>query len=238
MVVNALALARIWYVASLIHVPEWVVAEINKLIFKFFWSGKRDLVARKVVVQPFCNGGFGMVDVRSKISALHVQWVRRYVTSPSSWSVLFSYCFFDRFGASPLTVFSTPSIFSSRRLPPFYAALLDAWCSCGGHFSSSSLGVGSGIAFQPVSTFSACSVYRLLLSDLESTPHCFWKFLPSFGPLYWPVTWRQLFFFNIDRPVIDLCWKVAHGVVYTAERLISFGPVSYTHLTLPTKLEV
>ena len=223
LVVNALALARVWYVASLIHVPEWVVAEINKLIFKFFWSGKRDLVARKVVVQPFCNGGFGMVDVRSKISALHVQWVRRYVTSPSSWSVLFSYCFLDRFGASPLTVLSTPSIFSSRRLPPFYAALLDAWCSCGGHFSSSSLGVGSGIAFQPVSTFSARSVYRLLLSDLESTPHCFWKFLPSFGPLYWPVTWRQLFFFNIDRPVIDLCWKIAHGVVYTAERLISFG---------------
>ena len=120
-------------------------------------------------------------------------------------------------------VLSTPSIFSSRRLPPFYAALLDAWCSCGGHFSSSSLGMGSGIAFQSVSTFSARSVYRLLLSDLESTPHCFWKFLPSFSPLYWPVTWRQLFVFNIDRPVIDLCWKIAHGVVYTAERLISFG---------------
>ena len=150
----------------MIHVPEWVVAEINKLIFKFFWSGKRDLVARKVVVQPFCNEGFGMVDVRSKISALHVQWVRRSVTSPSSWSVLFSYCFLDRFGASPLTVLSTRSIFSSHRLPPFYAALLDAWCSCGGHFSSSSLGVGSGIAFQPVSTFCARSVYRLLLSDL------------------------------------------------------------------------
>ena len=59
LVVNTLALARIWYVASLIHVPEWVVAEINKLIFKFFWSGKRDLVARKVVVQPFCNGVLG-----------------------------------------------------------------------------------------------------------------------------------------------------------------------------------
>ena len=190
--------------------------------------------------------------MRSKVSALHVQWVRRYVTSPSSWSVLFSYCFLDRFGASPLAVLSTPSIFSSRRLPSFYAALLDAWCSCGGHFSSSSLGVGFGIAFQSVSTLSARSVYRLLFSDLESTPHCFWKFLPSFGPLYWPITWRQLFFFNIDRPVIDLCWKIAHGVVYTAERLISFGldvpapcfcghrleSVSYTHLTLPTNREV
>ena len=29
------------------------------------------------------------------------------------------------------------------------------------------------------------------------------------------------FLFNIDRPVIDLWWKIAHGVVYSAERLIS-----------------
>ena len=27
----------------------------------------------------------------------------------------------------------------------------------------------------------------------------------------------------LDRPVIDLNWKVAHGVLYTAERLCSFG---------------
>ena len=38
-VVNALALARISYVASLIHVPEWVLFEINKLIINFVWNG-------------------------------------------------------------------------------------------------------------------------------------------------------------------------------------------------------
>ena len=27
----------------------------------------------------------------------------------------------------------------------------------------------------------------------------------------------------MDRPVIDLCWKVSHGVLYTAERLAGFG---------------
>lgn len=223
LVVNVLALARVWYVASLIHVPEWVIAEINKLIFNFFWNGKRDLVACKVVVQPTCSGGFGMVDVRSKISALHVQWVRRLVTSPSSWYLFLCHLCSVHFGVTPIAVLSAPFHFSPRSLPPFYAALLTAWRSCSGHFSTSSLGVGSGIAFQPALSFSARSVYRLLLFDLVSTPHCFWKFLLRFGPLYWPVTWRQLFFFSIDRPVIDLCWKVAHGVVYTAERLISFG---------------
>ena len=41
--------------------------------------------------------------------------------------------------------------------------------------------------------------------------------------MYWSWTWRQLFFFDLDRTVIDLAWKVSHGVLYTAERLASFG---------------
>lgn len=46
---NALALSRVWYVASLVPMPPWALSELNSLIFKFFWSGKRDLVARNVV---------------------------------------------------------------------------------------------------------------------------------------------------------------------------------------------
>ena len=54
-------------------------------------------------------------------------------------------------------------------------------------------------------------------------PHCVEKFRPQFGDLYWPSTWSQLFCFNLDHPVIDLSWKVAHGVLCTADRLIGFG---------------
>ena len=75
-----------------------------------------------------------------------------------------------------------------------------------------------------VSLFSQFRPLLLVPSIVSvSTPHCFWKFLPRFGDLYWVVTRKQLFFFDIDRPVIDLSWKVAHCVVYTSERLISFG---------------
>ena len=49
------------------------------------------------------------------------------------------------------------------------------------------------------------------------------KFFPVFGLLHWSSTWRQLFLFSIDRTVIDLSWKIAHGVLYTAQRLSSFG---------------
>ena len=61
------------------------------------------------------------------------------------------------------------------------------------------------------------------MSENALSRHCEEKFFPLFGSLYWSCTWRQLFFFDLDRPVIDFCWKVSHGVLYTAERLAGFG---------------
>lgn len=70
--------------ASLVPMPVWVVREINTLVFNFFWSGKRDLVARDAVVQPKAFGGFGVVSVELKGHALLAQWVRRFLVSPNS----------------------------------------------------------------------------------------------------------------------------------------------------------
>ena len=66
-------------------------------------------------------------------------------------------------------------------------------------------------------------MYSLLLGLNPATPHCFSKFLPSFGCLDWPATWRSLFFVPLDRRVSDLNWQIAHGVLYTAAHLSSFG---------------
>ena len=52
---------------------------------------------------------------------------------------------------------------------------------------------------------------------------CVEKFRPKYWELYWPFTWSHLFCFNLDRLVIKLSWKVAHGVLYTADRLIGFS---------------
>ena len=52
LVINALALSRVWYVTSLIQMPPWVLGELLRLLFLFFWKGKKDLVACAVVVRP------------------------------------------------------------------------------------------------------------------------------------------------------------------------------------------
>lgn len=66
-IINALALSRIWYVASLVSMPPWVHAELNSLVLNFFWSGKRDLVARCVLHHPPDCGGFSVVSIKFKV---------------------------------------------------------------------------------------------------------------------------------------------------------------------------
>ena len=227
LVVNALALSRVRYVASLVHMPPWVLKELSSLAFSFFWSGKRDLVSCSVVVQPSLFGGFSVVDVKLKVWALLGQWVRRLASSSSGWVSFMSFWFNFHFGASPLTVFSWPYSYDPRVLPPFYRSLLLAWRGLDGSFSVSRdaliYGVSSAHVCSPVSISSTKACYLFLLSESMVSPHCVEKFAGVYGSLDWPATWCSLFFFDLDRQVIDLSWKIAHGVLYTAQRLGSFG---------------
>ena len=227
LIINALALSRVWYVASLVHMPNWVLKELSSLVFGFFWKGKVELVSRVVVTQSPLHGGFSVVDVKCKVWSLVTQWVRRFVSSSACWVSLASFWFQSRLNASFADVLSRPFSFDPKVLPPFYRILLLAWRALDGSFSTSrsSLVVGSSSAHQltSVSSLSAKLCYLFLLTNDLPTPHCVVKFTPTFGDLYWSTTWRELFFFDIDRPVIDLSWKIAHGVLYTADRLFSFG---------------
>ncbi len=227
LVINALALSRIWYVASLVFMPPCILHELCTLVFKFFWSGKRDLVSRSVMVQSPLFGGFSVVDIKLKVWSLLAQWVKRFASSRSGWVSFMSFWFRLSLDASPMDVFSAPYSFRLGDLPPFYKSLVVAWRELGGAFSASrsSLVFGSSdpLFCVPVLSMSTKSCYLFLLSQRLADPHCVEKFAPVFGSLYWPTTWRSLSFFDLDRQVLDLNWKIAHGVLYTAERLSSFG---------------
>ena len=145
--------------------------------------------------------------------------------SPIGWTFLLKYWLPDRFGATPFEVLASTIDYVIERLPPFYSVLFNAWCCLRGFSASSVLMIGTGAPSGPISvTSTSCKVsYQLLVSLHEVQPHRVLKFAPSFGALDWPATWKSLQFMPLDRQVRDLSWKVLHGVVYTADRLISFG---------------
>ena len=136
LVVNALALSWVWYVASLVHMPAWVAKELSSLAFSFFWSGKQELVSRSVMCQSSLFCGFSVVSVQFKMWALLGQWVRRFASSSAGWSSLMSFWFVSSFGVLPSVVFSRPFSFDPRVLPPFYSSLLLAWQGLNGSFAT------------------------------------------------------------------------------------------------------
>ena len=132
-----------------------------------------------------------------------------------------------RFGCSLLVVLSRASSLYLSLLPPFYNSVLAAWQKVNGGFSNRSdtlaICASGGLFQQDVSSVSTKLVYSYHLSAAHLTPHCVVKFFSQVGPFYCSCTWKHLFFFDLDRQFSELAWKVAHGVLYTASRLISFG---------------
>ena len=124
-------------------------------------------------------------------------------------------------------VLARPHSLNHSVLPAFYSSLLLAWRSLDGSFddrhSSLVFAFRDPNARRIVADLFSKIRYLFLLDESYAVPHCVEKFRPTFGAPYWPSTWRQLHFANFNRPVLDFSWKVAHGVVLTAQRLISFG---------------
>ena len=109
-------------------------------------------------------------------------------------------------------------------LPAFYRALLRAWTALHGFLSQTGLIVDSAdTALLRAESLTCKSCYQLILSLNPVQPHCVVKFRSNYGDLDWDYTWKTLFVIPLDGKPIDLCWKVAHGVLYTAHRLFSFG---------------
>ena len=200
--------------------------ELNSLVFKFFWGGKRDLVARRVVVQPLSLGGFAVVDFFSKVSALHVQWVSRFLVSPSSWVSFMVFWFSSVLGSPPHAVFSAPGAFALGGLPRLYCSLVSSWVVCRGSLWASGFGIGSGIFSSPVESLSCKSAYWFLLSELVVSPHWVEKFFPLFGSLYWSATFASA----VSVRLLLMSWIVSRLVSASISRCssVAFPPIVAT----------
>ena len=193
-VLNSLALSRIWYVASVVAMPKSVLKELNTRIFNFFWAGRKARVARKVLHHSKSQGSFSVVSVELKTHSPLGQWFCRFGVSPGAWVSLLTFWCFDRFGVSPMSVLSQPSAYDIAILPTFFYHFFLAWIALGGSLSGGELVVGSSLAGGPllVSTMTSKTCYDLLLSRNPALPHCVGKFLPLFGAWEWSSTWCSL----------------------------------------------
>jgi hypothetical protein len=75
-ILKSLAMAQFIYPLSMMHAPEWVTKDIDKMFFKFLWSNKPDKVKKQTVIKKLENGGLKMPDIKCMISTMKVKWLK------------------------------------------------------------------------------------------------------------------------------------------------------------------
>ena len=77
LILKTFAISQILYVASVLHVPEPILKEIDSIIFDFLWNGKAHKVKKKVVIQENELGGCRMVDLIEMLKVQKLKWISK-----------------------------------------------------------------------------------------------------------------------------------------------------------------
>ena len=83
LLINALGLSKLNYLASILIVPDWVKTKVNHIIWPFLWKKKFEPVARQTCHCTPANGGLGIVDFSKKSNALKISSVVKLIQDPN-----------------------------------------------------------------------------------------------------------------------------------------------------------
>ena len=225
LILNTLCLSKFWYLGSICSIPLNTIKQINHITFPFLWNKKRKWVSRSSLTQPINQGGLGIVDFHRKLSSLAVLWVKRFLLGVDHpWKYFFRYFLRRTMLAEPVErVFTQPTISTTtlRKLPTFYQRVIQSWLDIKG-CNNNNLWVvprPEPAPDIPLECLTACAAYQLLTQLQYTTPRCETK-----NPfLEWPTVWANLNHLRFIRPALDTSWLTCHGVLPTADRLLSFG---------------
>lgn len=72
---NTLILPVIYYQASMLYVSQKFHAQVDRIISKFLWSGKRPKISRSCLELLTTQGGLGLHCFRDRVATSKVAWV-------------------------------------------------------------------------------------------------------------------------------------------------------------------
>ena len=85
-VVNSLALSKLLYLCSIVHVPDKVYSEVKAIITDFIWDGGVAKIAYDTLTKGIEHGGLKLIDLKTKVKSLCASWVKRSTdTSFGRW---------------------------------------------------------------------------------------------------------------------------------------------------------
>ena len=73
LIVNTLALSKIWYLGTIVRPLKKDITKIKSLIFKFIWDGSMEQVSRDTLYLPVWRGGLGILEPWRQMQALDLK---------------------------------------------------------------------------------------------------------------------------------------------------------------------
>ena len=230
-VVKMLGLSKFWFLSTFSIMPDYVLKQINSLIFPFIWGKKREAIKRVTLCQPPSQGGLGITKIEDKLFSLLCLWPKRFLIGEHRWWQNF----FEFYLRQAFSVYSTDSINSIllrssfnlselKTIPKFYATVLLSWCALGEKSFSNewSLTLPSGSSLQ-LKDLSAREAYYALLPLGVPVARCVLKYKEwDLSPSNWKHVWQNLKLWKFIRAVQDTNFSIAHAVLPTKDRLIRF----------------
>lgn len=129
-VLNILALSKLWYVGTVQSPSDQTVEKINKIIWTFLWKNKRALIAKERCVQNIIQGGVGIIDVKIKLKCLKLKWLEKLLSQPDAIWVKMARFFLDNYDKTFKGIYVLASTMKYQRnnnIPKFYVDLIEGW---------------------------------------------------------------------------------------------------------------
>ena len=93
LIIQTLALSKLWYIGKVTGIPVSVIVTIEKILFKFLWGERKyEPIARKVMQNNIEEGGINFPDIKTKVKAFLVHRITEIcIDDAKQWKGLFIY---------------------------------------------------------------------------------------------------------------------------------------------------
>ena len=127
-ITKSLLLSKLVYRASMLQVPQEIISDIKKLIFKFLWNGP-DKLRRKDTYKDYRVGGLRVTDIDSMLKASKLTWIGKLLSDDNKVWTAYLREKLERFGGLRLFLRSNYDIkqYDRLSLSPFYREILSLW---------------------------------------------------------------------------------------------------------------
>ena len=130
---KTLAISKIVYISYLSETPNIIIENLEKLQKDFLWNGKRAKINHNTLCNKFSKGGLQKVDIKFKINALQMSWIKR-LNDPfeHQWKILPKQFLVKAYGTSKIFYphFLPRHCILSSAIPIFYKSILKNWSKC------------------------------------------------------------------------------------------------------------